>query len=150
MKNTPSSRVLIGLIVSGLTLFVTGCSSEEPETAKTSAATTAVHKPKPDVEIKDEASKSVKADFVEKFTEVCVERELKVSVNPDIEKKRAEESCGCIAQQIADNLTEVDAEKYIENGEDTRTLQIKFDTATYFCLQNKKQFKGPQIFGKPQ
>ena len=147
MKNSPSSRVLIGLILSGLTLLVAGCSSEEPETAKTPAA---VHTPKPDVVIKDEASKSVKEDFVEKFTEVCVERELKSAVNPDIEEKRAEENCGCIAQHIADNLTEVDAEKYIENGEDTRTLQIKFDTATYFCLQNKKQFKGPQIFGKPQ
>ena len=134
-------------LIIGLSLILTACSSEEPQTQQTAAAQ-APSKHQPDIVIKDEASKSVKQDFTEKFTEVCVERELKTAVNPDNEEKRARENCGCIAQYIAENLADVDAEKYIETGEDSRTMQIKFDTATFFCLQNKKKFKGPQLFGK--
>lgn len=145
MKNIAFAPLIIGL-----SLILTACSSEEPQTSQTvqNTAAPAASKHQPDVVINDEASKSVKAKFAEKFTEVCVERELKAAVNPENEEKRARENCGCIAQYIAENLADPDAEKYIETGEDSRTMQIKFDTATFFCLQNKKQFKGPQLFGK--
>lgn len=152
MKQIVMTKLTTAILLGVLSLVFTACSSDEPESASSSQASGAVDhaKHQVDVVMKDEASRSVKEDFVEKFTEVCVERELKSSVNPDIEEKRAEENCGCIAKYIAENLSDADAEKYIEDGVDSRTMQIKFDTATYFCLQNKKQFKGPQIFGKQQ
>ena len=155
MKHISNANLMIALMLGALSLVLTACSSDESEknTASAQQAVTAPvdhSKHQVDVEIRDEASKSVKEDFVEKFTEVCVEREMKTAVNPDIEEKRAQENCGCIANYIAENLSDADAEKYIDDGVDSRTMQIKFDTATFFCLQNKKQFKGPQIFGKPQ
>lgn len=155
MKHISNANLMIALILGASSLVLTACSSDESEQNTASAQQAAVapvdhSKHQVDLVIKDEASKSVKEDFVEKFTEVCVEREMKTAVNPDIEEKRAQENCGCIANYIAENLSDADAEKYIDDGVDSRTMQIKFDTATFFCLQNKKQFKGPQIFGKPQ
>ena len=155
MKHISIAKLMIVLMLGVLGLVMTACSSDESEQTTASvqqaAAAPVDHaKHQTDIVIKDEASKSVKEDFIEKFTEVCVEREMKTAVNPDIEEKRAQENCGCIANYIAENLSDADAEKYIDDGVDSRTMQIKFDTATFFCLQNKKQFKGPQIFGKPQ
>ena len=155
MKHISIAKLMIVLMLGVLGLVMTACSSDESEQTTASvqqaAAAPVDHaEHQTDIVIKDEASKSVKEDFIEKFTEVCVEREMKTAVNPDIEEKRAQENCGCIANYIAENLSDADAEKYIDDGVDSRTMQIKFDTATFFCLQNKKQFKGPQIFGKPQ
>lgn len=155
MKHILNAKLIIALMLGALSLVLVACSSDESEQNAVSAQQAAVApvdhaKHQVDVEIRDEASRSVKEDFAEKFSEVCVERELKTAVNPDIEEKRAQENCACIANYIAENLSDADAEKYIEDGVDSRTMQIKFDTATFFCLQNKKQYKGPQIFGKQQ
>lgn len=151
IRNSKCLSMVAWLLISSFTLMLTACSSDKDKEATketSTAALTATKTPEPDQEIEGEASESVKEKFEKRFTEACVKRELKSAVNPDIEEKRAEENCSCIAEHMADDLTDVDAEKYIEDGVDTRTLQIKFDTATFFCLQNKKQFKGPQIFGR--
>ncbi|QWF72614.1 hypothetical protein KEF85_16175 [Methylomonas paludis] len=96
-----------------------------------------------------EASDSVKSKFIKAFAKNCVTRELKNSVNKDIDEKRFTESCGCIATHIAEDLSDIDAEKYLQEHEDTQTLEIKFDSAAYFCLQAKPVPKGPHLFGKP-
>ena len=95
-----------------------------------------------------EASETVKQKFVTEFSKKCVARELKNSINKDIDEKRYTEACGCIAKHISENLSDVDAEKYLQEHEDTQALDIKFDTAAFFCLQNKPLPKGPHLFGK--
>jgi hypothetical protein len=146
MKKTLFSKMLMLLMISTLALFINGCSSDEPEATPSNSST--VKAAKHNKVDEGEASDSVKQKFEKQFTKNCVTRELAASNNPDVEEKRAQDSCSCIAKHIADDLAEVDAEKYLDDNEDTRTLQIKFDTATFFCLQNKQQFRGPMLFGK--
>jgi hypothetical protein len=146
MKTRKTSYLFATLIISALTIV--GCSSDEAEAPKTSAAPTskkAVHR----VDT-GEATEPEKRQFEKEFSAKCVERELKNSVNKDVDEKRFQESCDCIAEHIMKDLSEIDAEKYLEDHEDTQTLGIKFDAAAYFCLQSKPQPKGPQLFGKPQ
>lgn len=149
MKLTPVCALLFGLA-----LINTGCSDDQSAPApKSTAISTSnnpqAHHPKEDnIQAPGEASNSVKHQFAEAFAEACVKRELKNSNNPDMEEKRFKENCACIAEHISDDLAEVDAEKYLEDHEDSQTLSIKFDTAAFFCLQNKPQPKGPHLFGR--
>ncbi|QPK62403.1 hypothetical protein IVG45_16310 [Methylomonas sp. LL1] len=129
-------------------ILLTACSDDKPDTAapeKPAAKTKPVNNNNVDA---GEASDTVKQKFVKTFAKNCVTREMKNSVNKDIDEKRFTESCGCIAEHIVEDLAEVDAEKYLDDHEDTHTLQIKFDAAAFFCLQNKPQPKGPHLFGK--
>ncbi len=149
MKNVAINKVLVCVLVSALTVIAGGCSSDEPETAKTGTAANTAKPAKKENKIDyGEASDSVKNKFIKTFAQNCVTRELKNSVNPDVDQPRFQQSCGCIAEHIAEDLAEVDAEKYLDDHEDTHTLQIKFDSAAFFCLQNKPQPKGPHLFGK--
>lgn len=134
-----------------LLLFMAACSSDNTENAGKADNKAVGAKPATANHVDyGEASASVKDKFVTTFARNCVNRELKNSVNPDVDEKRFSESCDCIARHIAEDLSDVDAEKYLQEHEDTQTLEIKFDTAAYFCLQSKPQPKGPHLFGKPQ
>ena len=123
------------------TVGLSGCSGDTPESAKTGVVSATKEKTTKKENKVDygEASDSVKNKFIKAFSESCVTRETKNSVNKDIDEKRATEACGCIARHIAEDLAEVDAEKYIDDREDTQTLEIKFDAAAFFCLQSKPQ-----------
>lgn len=146
MKTRKIPILLATLLISSF--VIVGCSSDEAEAPKTSAAPKskkAVHRVD-----SGEATEPEKRQFEKEFSAKCVARELKNSVNKDVDEKRFQESCDCIAEHIMKDLSEIDAEKYLEDHEDTQTLGIKFDAAAYFCLQNKPQPKGPQLFGKPQ
>jgi len=146
-------RALLLLVLS---LAVSACSDDQsPKTAnapqissKKDIAKTAVKSATDNDLDYGEASDSVKRKFIKTFSKNCVTRELKNSVNQDIDEKRFNESCSCIAEHIAEDLAEVDAEKYLDDHEDTHTLQIKFDAGAFFCLQNKPQPKGAHLFGK--
>lgn len=149
MKNLAINQVLVWVLVSALTVIADGCSSDEPEAAKTGTAANTAKPAKKENKIDyGEASDSAKNKFIKTFAQNCVARELKNSANPDVDEQRFQQSCGCIAEHIAEDLAEVDAEKYLDDHEDTHTLQIKFDSAAFFCLQNKAQPKGPHLFGK--
>lgn len=138
------------LAVVALGTIASGCSDEKSQTA-TSETNVAKARPSNNNNVDaGEASDSVKQKFINIFAQNCVARELKNSVNKDIDEKRASEACGCIARHISEDLADVDAEKYLEDHEDTHTLEIKFDAAAFFCLQNKPQPRGPHLFGKPQ
>ncbi|WKJ90548.1 hypothetical protein QZJ86_21475 [Methylomonas montana] len=148
MKTRKMPNFLAMLIISSLAIVSSGCSSDEAEAPKTSAGTAktkVVHRVD-----SGEATEPEKRQFEKEFSAKCVARELKNSNNKDVDEKRFQESCDCIAEHIMKDLSEIDAEKYLEDHEDTHTLQIKFDAAAYFCLQNKPQPKGPHLFGKPQ
>lgn len=136
------------LMISLLTVLLSACSDDKAEKASSekTVATTKSHK----LNHVDygEASESVKQKFAGEFSKKCVARELKNSINKDVDQKRFEDNCGCIAKRIAEDLSDVDAEKYLQVHEDTQALEIKFDAAAFFCLQNKPQPKGPHLFGK--
>lgn len=149
MRIIPKHALLSLLLIPALATL-TACSDDKPAAAKNESATTAQTKPTKKENTVDygEASDSVKSKFIKTFSQNCVARELKNSTNKDTDEKRYQQSCDCIAGHIADDLAEVDAEKYLEDHEDTQTLGIKFDAAAFFCLQNKPQPKGPHLFGR--
>lgn len=147
MKTT--KQILALLLLSTSALMLTACSDDKAENAAAQKTTKSKMANNNNVDA-GEASDSVKQKFIKTFAKNCVTRELKNSVNKDSDEKRFTESCGCIAEHIADDLAEVDAEKYLDDHEDTHTLQIKFDAAAFFCLQNKAQPKGMHILGRPQ
>ena len=138
------------LLIPALAILAVGCSDDKAEAPKTNVVSSAKTKAVKTDNAVDygEASDSVKNKFIKAFSQNCVARELKNSANPDNDQKRFEQSCACIAEHIAEDLAEVDAEKYLDDHEDTQTLGIKFDSAAFFCLQNKPQPKGPHLFGR--
>ncbi|GAB6139646.1 hypothetical protein JCM14076_03750 [Methylosoma difficile] len=78
-----------------------------------------------------------KHKFEHAFADQCVQRETKNSINPDIDKERFTKPCMCIATYMMKDLTNQEAEKYLNEHENPRSLQIKFDSAAYHCLQEK-------------
>lgn len=91
-----------------------------------------------------------KHKFEHEFSQDCVARELKNSVNKAEDKKRFEKSCMCISKFMMKDLTAVEAEKFLKEDKDTQSLRIRFDNAAYNCLQEKQPPKGPNLFGKPK
>lgn len=149
MRIIPKHALLSLLLLPALATL-SACSDDKPGAAKSESAATAQVKPAKKENTVDygEASDTVKNKFIKTFSQNCVARELKNATNKDVDEKRYQQSCDCIAGHIADDLAEVDAEKYLEDHEDTQTLGIKFDAAAFFCLQNKPQPKGPHLFGR--
>jgi hypothetical protein len=76
-----------------------------------------------------------KHKFEHEFADQCVKRELKRSNNPDNIRKRVERECLCIASSMMEDLTAKEAEKFLKEHKDTRSLQIKFNNAAYFCTK---------------
>lgn len=152
MKKTILNDLCALILIPALAVLATGCSDDKAEATKNAAisAPSAKNKPVKTDNTVDygEASDSVKNKFIKTFSQNCVARELNNSNNKDVDEKRFQQSCDCIAGHIADDLAEVDAERYLEDHEDTQTLGIKFDSAAFFCLQNKPQPKGPHLFGR--
>lgn len=148
MKHTSINQTFARLLVPTLLLLSIGCSDDKPAPSSNQTASSSKPAKKNNSVDYGEASDSVKQKFIGEFSESCVERELKNSVNKDVDGQRFKSNCDCIAQHIAEDLADVDAEKYLDDHEDTQTLGIKFDAAAFFCLQNKPQPKGPHLFGK--
>ncbi|NOT10415.1 MAG: hypothetical protein HOP23_01030 [Methylococcaceae bacterium] len=148
MKTLKLSKVLLftALVTVGLSLTLSGCSDDE-ENKTTVSATEEKNNPfdhTHDVEVTD----IQKHKFEHDFARQCVERELKNSVNKEEDRERFTEPCMCIATYMMKDLTAQEAEKFITEHENPRSLQIKFDSAAYHCLQQKSPPKEPQLFGK--
>jgi len=139
-----SKRIFFIALVNTVLFFVlSGCSNDEEKTPVTQAK----HNPfdhTHDVEVTD----IQKHKFEHDFARQCVERETQNSVNKEEDKERFTEPCMCIATYMMKDLTAQEAEKFITEHENPRSLQIKFDSAAYHCLQQKPQPKGIQLFGK--
>jgi hypothetical protein len=126
-----------------VSLVVSACSSDEDnssQSTKTSSTPTFDHAHGDDV------TDLEKHKFEHKFANQCVAREIKNSVNKAYDKKRLEKTCLCIASYMMKDLTAVEAEKFLEENKNTRSLQIRFDNAAYQCLQKNKMPKAPEIF----
>lgn len=94
----------------------------------------------------DDVTDLNKHRFEHKFADQCVVRELKKSVNKEYDKNRFEKSCLCIATYMMKDLTAAEAEKFLIENKNTRSLQIRFDNAAYQCLQKTVQPKASVIF----
>jgi hypothetical protein len=121
-----------------LSTMLVACSDDEPKNAKI----TFDHPHGSDV------SNFRKHTFEHKFADQCVKRETQNSVNKKEDEKRFSEPCMCIATRIMRNLTEEEAEKFLDEKKNTQSLKMSFDEAAYFCLQKQAKPKGPKLFGK--
>lgn len=139
LRNLTLSSFFIILVLFGLV----ACSSDEEKSTKQVKPSS---HPTFDHTHGDEVTDLEKHKFEHKFANQCVAREIKNSVNKDYDKKRLEKTCLCIASYMMKNLTAVEAEKFLEENKNTRSLQIRFDNAAYQCLQQNKQPKAPEIF----
>jgi hypothetical protein len=142
LKDSKINSLLTCAAVLSVTLLF-GCSDDEEKTV----AVDTPHNPfdhTHDVEVTD----IQKHKFEHDFARQCVEREIQNSVNKEEDRERFTEPCMCIATYMMKDLTAQEAEKFITEHENPRSLQIKFDSAAYHCLQQKAPPKGPQLFGK--
>ncbi|MGZ4957800.1 MAG: hypothetical protein ACXV7J_00995 [Methylomonas sp.] len=149
MKNINHTKKFLGLLIISMSAAIlNACSDDTSEKTAAATAPSKARAPEKKHVEHGEASDTVKFKFEKEFAAKCVGRELQKSGNPESDKWKVEETCGCIARHISEDLSDVDAEKYLQEHEDTHTLQIKFDAAAYFCLQDKVAPKGPHLFGK--
>jgi len=78
-----------------------------------------------------------KHKFQHAFADQCIEREIRRTPAAKNNRKSLEKSCMCIAEYMMKDLTAVEAEKFLDQKKNPRSLQIRFNNATYFC--SKKQ-----------
>lgn len=123
------------VICAGLSIAVVGCSDDKSDFDPMDQSKI---EPVPD---KD------KIEFEHKFADQCVTRELKNSQNPEADKAGLEKTCLCVSKYLMKNLTEQEAEKFLEDGENPESLVIKYDAAAYHCLQ-ENQANGPDFSRK--
>jgi len=148
-------KPILFAVISSLSLvtFLSACSEDKPAETKQVASSSAkaakksVHNPF-DHSHDHPVADVVKHEFEHEFVDQCVARELKGSANPDVDKPRLDKDCMCIAKYMMKDLSAEEAKHFLKQHENTHSLQIKFDAAAYFCIQNKQQPKGPQLFGK--
>lgn len=94
----------------------------------------------------DEATNLEKHKFEHEFAEQCIARETRNSVNKKHDRKRFSKPCLCIAKEMLDDLTAVEAEKFLKEDKNTQSLMIRFEAAAYECLQEKVKPQEPEIF----
>ncbi|OYV17040.1 MAG: hypothetical protein CG441_1562 [Methylococcaceae bacterium NSM2-1] len=124
-----------------IALSVTGCSDDEKKKTSHNPFDHSHDVPVTDIE---------KHKFEHDFAAQCVERELKNSVNKDEDKERFSKSCMCVATYMMKDLTAQEAEKFLKEHENPRSLQIKYDSAVYHCTQQKTVDKGFKTFETPK
>lgn len=133
------------LAVIVIALSVTGCSDDKEKAVPVKAA----HNPfdhSHDIPVTDVQKHKFEHDFAEQ----CVARELKNSVNKDEDKERFSKSCMCVATYMMKDLTAQEAEKFLTEHENPRSLQIKYDSAVYHCTQQKPVEESFKIYNAPK
>ena len=131
-----------------IALLVTGC-SDDKEKKPTPAPVKTVFNPfdhSHDTPVTDVQKHKFEHDFAAQ----CVDRELKNSVNKEDDRQRFSTSCLCIAEYMMIDLTAQEAEKFLTEHENPRSLQIKYDAAVYHCTQAKTIDKGFKTFDAPK
>jgi hypothetical protein len=130
-----SPKILSALTLTAL-LLVSGCSDEKSNFDPMDKSQIV---PVPDME---------KQKFEHEFADQCVTRELKNAPNPkELNQDQLSGSCLCIAKYMMKDLTAQEAEKFLDEHENTESLRIRFDAAAYHCLQENVP-KNPN-FSKP-
>lgn len=144
-KTTPIKVIVSTLISAAIALSLSACS--EDKSNKTNLAARGNYFGHPHGE---EVTNLEKHKFEHQFAEQCVEREIQDSINKDVDRKRFEKPCMCIATYMMKDLTATEAEKFLEERKNTQSLRIRFENAAYQCLQKNKQqqVKSPVIFNQ--
>lgn len=93
---------------------------------------------------------SRKLEFEQAFAEQCVEKEVRNSINKDVDRLRFAKPCSCIAKRIANNLAKREMDKFLLEQKITHSMTMSFDRAAYFCVQNVTRPKSKFLFGKKQ
>ena len=142
MNNKNKLRLKTIFVIASLTLILSGCSDDKPKQQAKKP-----HNPW------DHTHDAVVTDiqkhvFEHDFAEECVEREVKNSINKDNDRKRFAKPCMCIATFMMKDLTAIEAEKFLKEKKTTQSLRIRFESAAFHCLQDKKQPKSPQMFNR--
>jgi len=136
------------MAVTLIALLVIGCSDDKEKIAK-AAPVKAVFNPF-DHSHDGTVTPVEKHKFEDAFAAQCVAREVKNSVNKEIDAERAEKPCSCIAHHMVKDLTDEEVEKYLTEHENPRSLQIKYDAAVYHCTQVPVANKGFTVFNAPK
>ncbi|MGR8931642.1 MAG: hypothetical protein ACU836_13455 [Gammaproteobacteria bacterium] len=151
MKTKP----FLFLFVTSLSMvtFLSACSDDKSADTKSVTSSSSQANKKPahnpfDHSHDQPVTDVVKHEFEHDFADQCVARELKGSANPDVDKPRLDKDCMCIAKYMMKDLSGEEAKHFLKKHENPHSLQIKFDAAAFFCIQNKQHPKGPQLFGK--
>ncbi len=79
---------------------------------------------------------SRKLKFEQAFAEQCIKKEIRNSINKDIDRLRFSKPCSCIAKRVVKGLTEREMDKFLLENKITRSVSMRFDKAAYFCVQN--------------
>lgn len=95
-----------------------------------------------------QTTESKRIQFEQSFAEQCVEKEVRNSINKDIDRIRFSKPCACIAKRIANHLPEREMEKFLLEHKITHSLTMSFDKAAYFCVQNVTRPKTRFLYGK--
>lgn len=121
-----------------------------PSAAANAPADSSSAAPRYDHSHGSEVTDLVKHQFEHQFADQCVERELKHSSNPDVDRQRWTQPCLCIAQYLMKDLTAKEAELFLKQNKNTQSLRIRFEAAAYQCLQKQaaKQAKAPTVFNQ--
>jgi ABC-type Zn2+ transport system substrate-binding protein/surface adhesin len=123
-----------------LSLVLSACSDDSQKNVSTKTETREVPNPfdhSHDEKITDEE----KHKFEHQFADQCIQRELNNTPNSD--KSLFSKPCMCIAQYLMKDLTAQEAEKFMMEHENTQSLKIKYNAATYHCLQQNAPHKDP-------
>ncbi len=142
-QNLTINTIFALTAVLGVAVSLSGCSDDKPKTVVKKAEHASF-----DHAHGMEVTNLVKHKFEHDFAEQCVAREIKNSVNKDVDKKRYAKPCLCIATFMMKDLTEVEAEKFLQEHKNTQSLRIRYENAAYHCLQEKAHPKAYKLFGK--
>ncbi|NOQ64773.1 MAG: hypothetical protein GQ582_09705 [Methyloprofundus sp.] len=126
MKNKYTLRLKIVFISSCLAVILNGCSDDKTtsEQAKTPRSWDHAHK--------TTVTDTQKHQFEHDFAEQCVTREVRQSGN---DRKQFAKPCMCIATFMMQDLTAIEAEKFLKENKSTQSLRIRFENSAYHCLQ---------------
>jgi len=149
-KKLINQNLLFTVIISAaLTLLLNGCSDDKPKHSTTTPAAKADHNPNPwDHSGEKKVTESQKQHFENTFASQCIEREAHNSDNND-DKERFSKPCHCIANFLSKDLTDQEAEKFLDEHENPQSLRIKYENAAYHCLQEKAPPHEPD-FSRPK
>lgn len=113
-------------IILGWAFFISTCSANELQTIP----------------------ESRQGQFEQAFAEQCVNKEIRNSVNKEEDRRRFSAPCACIAKRMSTDLSVPDIEKFLQEKKSTHALNMSFDEAAFFCVQQKKTPKPPALFGR--
>lgn len=145
-KTTRQIRVFFYALT--LSLLLTACSDDSQKEAIPTTPLATVNAPlKLSFDHGHNQAKDMdKHPFEHKFSQQCLARELKNSINKEIDRARFKKPCLCIATYMMKDLTATEAQKFLREQKNTQSLRIRYENAAYQCLQQKQTPQAPTIF----